>query len=501
MYKILIAEDSSLIRQGIITMVDWKRQNCILAGEAENGKAAIRLIDTLKPDILFLDVKMPQIDGLKVLDYIRENHIDIQIIMISGYSSFDYIKHALRAHAVDYILKPIHEDELNQALSKAIESLRRSDSGTAVSKPEKTLSAILEENIYSTFGDVFYPQSEQTRFWTASIKNKYNDYNFFKDQIQILLPAGVSAAFHEHLDRLDIIFYSDFPEHFSSVLEMLRHVYLLADSLLKNLLYIGISEMHPSDYVITKVYYESHKALCSKILHPDCHLLLYTQQKQRKYNLDDVFSAEIPLLDFLTSGNQTGAAGLCEKLIQNHLKNPDIQLDEFCMLLTELYCIFTKTGTDCVSRLQQEISMLHNLDSLINCDSIQPLLETLYRYCTAIASDMVNRRTDIDSTIVEIQKYIEQHFSEQITLKSLESLFHLSGSYISVMFKRITGTGINQYLRHLRLDHAVRLISSTDFKLSEICEKSGYTNYVHFSKEFKKYTGVSPTDYRQQRSS
>lgn len=499
MYKILIAEDSALIRRGIIAMVDWNRHNCILAGEAENGKIAIKLLETLQPDILFLDVKMPLLDGLKVLDYIQENHINVQIIMISGYSSFDYIKHALHANAIDYILKPIHEEELNQALTKAINTLSQTASESISLMPDNHIGTKLEENIYSTFADVFYPESDQTFFWVVSIKNKYNDYTFFKEQIQIQLPKSVHVIFHEHLNRLDIIFYSDLFKHFEDVAKILHHIYLLSDALLKNLLYIGISEIHAADYIITKAYYEAHKALCSKILHPNCPIIFFSQSKQKMYNLDDVFSGEIPLLDFLTSGNQIGAIELCQNIIRHHLDNPEIKIDEFCMLLTELYCIFAKTGSNCVNQIQQEISTLHNLDSLLNYDSVQPLIDTCYNYCTTIATDMINRRTDIDSTILEIQKYIEQHFSEQISLKTLENLFHLNGSYISVMFKRITGTGINKYIRQLRLDHAINLISTTDFKLSEICEKCGYTNYVHFSKEFKKYTGFSPIDYRQKK--
>lgn len=112
----------------------------------------------------------------------------------------------------------------------------------------------------------------------------------------------------------------------------------------------------------------------------------------------------------------------------------------------------------------------------------------------------ISQRTDIDSSIIEIQKYIQRHFAEPITLKSLENLFHLNASYISISFKRITGTGINKYIRNLRMEHAIKLLSSTDLKMMEICEKSGFSNYVHFSKEFKKFTGVSPSEYRANRN-
>lgn len=500
MYKVLIAEDTSLIRRGIISMVHWEQYNCILAGEAENGKEAIKMLETLSPDIILLDVKMPYIDGIKVLDYITESQTRVKVIMISGYSNFEYVKHALRSNTVDYILKPIHEEELNQAIAKAVEQLNSSVSGSASSTQESSRDHLLsrmEENIYSTFGDIFDTTSPRTYFWVASVKNKYNDYIFFKDRIQALAPSSIHTLFHEHPDRMDIIFYSACQDDYSMVTDLMQRIYMLADTLLKNLLYIGISDIHTSDYIITKAYYEAHKALCNKLLHPSRFLLLYRDFSHKTYNLEDVFHAELPLLNFLLAGNSTNAITLCCEIINKHLSSADINLDEFCMLLTEFYCTLSKTGTDRVCELQQEISALHNLENLLNYDTTSPFLDTLNKYCASITAEVISRRTNIDASVLEIQKYIEQHFAEPITLKNLENLFHLNASYISVTFKKITGTGINKYIRKLRMENAIKLLSSTDYKMTDVCEKSGFTNYVHFSKEFKKYTGVSPSDFRQ----
>ena len=500
MYKVLIAEDTSLIRRGIISMIRWEQYNCILAGEAENGKDAIKLLETLAPDIILLDVKMPYVDGMKVLDYITEKHIPVKVIIVSGYSNFEYVKHALRTNTIDYILKPIHAEELNQAIAKAVEQLNCSDGRANISREvmqKQRLIGLIEENIYSTFGDVFTSLPLPSYFWVASIKNKYNDYAFFKDRIKILISSSTFALFHEHPNRMDIIFHSASAEDYTSAIELMHRVYRLADTLIKNLLYIGISDLHASDYIVAKAYYESHKALCNKMLFPQQNILLFENFKHKNFSLEDVFQSEIPLLDFLLAGNSTDAISLCQKVIGHHLGRSDITLDEFCMLLTEFYCILSKTSSEYVSELQQEISSMHNLENLLNYDSTRLLIENLYRHCSNIAAESVSSRTDIESSISAIQKYIEQHFSEQINLKILENLFHLNGSYISVTFKKITGTGINKYIRKLRMDYAIKLLSTTDFKMSDICEKSGFTNYVHFSKEFKKHTGFSPSEYRQ----
>lgn len=504
MYKILIAEDTSLIRRGIISMIHWEQHNCVLAGEAENGKDAIKMLKSLDPDILLLDVKMPHLDGMRVLDYIKELKIQVKVIMISGYSNFEYVKHALQSNTVDYILKPIHEEELNHALARAVEQLEPDSPGQnarAGHSCRQHFISLLEENIYSTFGDILSSaglaaSGGEMFFWVASFKNKYNDYTSFIDRIKTTTEADIHVLFHEHADRLDMIFYSSSEDNYAFCQDMLRRIYTVSDSLLKNLLYIGLSDIHTSDYIVSKAYYEAHKALCNKMLHPEQYLLVYQEFNTKNYSLEDVFQAENALLDSLLAGNQTGAVLHCRGIIEEHLQNRIVSLDEYCMLLTELYCTLLKTNTDYVGELQQEISALHNLEILLNYDNCKALNETLYKYCGLITEEVIRRRVDIDTSILEIKRYIEQHFAEQITLKGLENLFHLNGSYISVTFKRITGIGLNKYIRQLRMDYAVKLLSDTDYKMSDVCEKSGFTNYVHFSKEFKKYTGYSPSDYR-----
>lgn len=499
MYKILIAEDSSLIRRGIISMIQWEQHNCTLAGEAENGKEALKMLESIKPDILLLDVKMPYIDGMKILDYISEQNISVLTIVISGYSNFEYVKHALHSNTIDYILKPIHEEELNHAIVRACERINTSQKSQTVSEQtlqSHRLQSALEENAYSTFSDVFTSAGNHTCFWFASLQNKYNNYAFFIEKIILLNHPTLKTSLVERPDRLDIIFYSELSDDYDESLKILQRLYTQADSILKNLLYIGISSLHPSDFIISKACYEAHKALCNKMLHPDHSILTYRQYSDREYNMKDVFQAELPLLDYIMSGDNTNAVLLCQNVINQHLSNPEVTLDEFCMLLTELYCTLSKTGTSHMPELQQEISLLHNFDNLRSYDSTVYLIETFYQYCRQISTEILLRRTDIETSILEIKNYIEHHFCDSISLKTLESLFHINASYISVCFKKTIGTGINKYVRNLRLDYAKNLLETTNYKLSDISKKSGYTDYVHFSKEFKKHTGYSPSDYR-----
>ena len=107
------------------------RITCI--GEADNGKAGIELIQEVHPDIVILDMQMPIMGGKELLPYLAENYPDMPLIVISGYRDFDYVKQAISAAAIDYILKPFSKEAIQDCISRAIERLE--DSQTLQESP------------------------------------------------------------------------------------------------------------------------------------------------------------------------------------------------------------------------------------------------------------------------------------------------------------------------------------------------------------------------------
>jgi two-component system, response regulator YesN len=122
MNKILVVEDELVIRKGLIHSVDWAALNCIIVGEADNGKEGLKLIENLKPDIVLLDIDMPIMDGLTMLIHANLIH-DFKSIIISVHDDFEYAKEAIEQGSVAYILKPVNHDELKQAILKAQKEL------------------------------------------------------------------------------------------------------------------------------------------------------------------------------------------------------------------------------------------------------------------------------------------------------------------------------------------------------------------------------------------
>ena len=118
MLKVLIVEDEEMIRKGIVLTVDWAALDCVVVGEASNGLEGLEAARRLDPTLIITDLKMPQMDGLEMLRVLREEGCGAYVIILTAYDQFEYAQSALRLGAVDYLLKPFHDGELESAVNR-----------------------------------------------------------------------------------------------------------------------------------------------------------------------------------------------------------------------------------------------------------------------------------------------------------------------------------------------------------------------------------------------
>ena len=116
MLKVLVVEDEELIRRGIVLAVDWAALDCVVVGEAANGEEALEAVERYDPTLIITDLKMPKMDGLELVRRLREQGNEAYVIILTAYDSFDYARTALRLGAVDYLLKPFRDGDLERAV-------------------------------------------------------------------------------------------------------------------------------------------------------------------------------------------------------------------------------------------------------------------------------------------------------------------------------------------------------------------------------------------------
>lgn len=128
MRKVVVVEDEELVRRGIVLAVDWKSVDCEVVGEAADGAEGLEVIRRLDPDIIVTDIKMPRMDGIEMLRALREEGSTAAVILLTAYSDFTYAQAAVKLGAVDYLVKPFHDGELEEAVAR-LKSEGRKPSG------------------------------------------------------------------------------------------------------------------------------------------------------------------------------------------------------------------------------------------------------------------------------------------------------------------------------------------------------------------------------------
>mgnify|MGYP000573919502 CR=1 FL=1 len=141
MYTYIVIDDESLIRKGTIKKLQPMEEQITCIGEADNGKAGIELIQEVHPDIVILDMQMLIMGGKELLPYLAESYPDMPLIVISGYRDFDYVKQAISAAAIDYILKPFSKEAIQDCISRAIERLEDSQTLSRVTDSDEEKEA------------------------------------------------------------------------------------------------------------------------------------------------------------------------------------------------------------------------------------------------------------------------------------------------------------------------------------------------------------------------
>lgn len=234
MYSLLIADDEPIIKRGIKTLIDFMSLNITEIFEASNGEEAIEIFNKNKPDLVFLDINMPKLDGLSVAKKIKLSSPKTKIVILTGYNLFDYAQSAIKIGVEDYILKPISKNEVSEILKKLIHSLE-----------DRKRREIAEEDIFEEnedFSKKGYRRSIETIIEENFSSSCFN-LSFLADKL------GLSTGY------LSVLFKKIFAITFQDYLlekRMNKAKILLLTTELKNYEIADLIGFEDTNYFITK---------------------------------------------------------------------------------------------------------------------------------------------------------------------------------------------------------------------------------------------------------
>ncbi len=137
MYKAIVVDDEEVIVNGLVKLLPWEKYHCQVVGSAENGFEAMDLMRKYQPQIIFTDIRMPQMDGLALISAIKSEYPQSEITILSGHGEFSYAQQAISFGVRNYILKPSKMDELEKALGKMVQKLKEKQGSELGEKEER----------------------------------------------------------------------------------------------------------------------------------------------------------------------------------------------------------------------------------------------------------------------------------------------------------------------------------------------------------------------------
>ncbi len=522
LYRVLLVDDEEDIREGISRKMDWLGLGFSLVGEAANGQDALELAESLRPDVILTDIKMPFMDGLELCRILTDRLPAARFVVFSGFDAFEYAKQAIQMNVVEYILKPINADELSAVLRRLKDQLDRE---RAERRNVELLRSRYTENL-PVLRELFYanlldghiePGTERERAARLDIDLQGEEWAvglayIGSDRRDALSTLSVQKLLEESLtaDRCRLTLYNDWvavivslTESFTiyDLIRVLDRVCTLAASYLGLTLTVGVGAPCKELSGMARSAAEARTALEYRSmvgrgqviyigdLEPDGgQVLTFEEADERTLTAAVRLGSEQEVRD--------AAAALAGKIRE---ANPSAgQYNLFLMeLVTHLMKMTRRSGVGVEEVFGTGFSLPIQ-------DSALPSLEELEDWCAErylrLRTLIRRRQTDSAGQTVEAAKeYIRQHYAESdLSVEKLCAYLHLSSTYFSTLFKRETGTSFTAYVTTVRMEAAAEAIRGTEEKTYLIAQRCGYEDPNYFSYVFKRHFGVTPTKYRSE---
>lgn len=523
MLRILLVDDEAFIRQGLRLLIDWKSQGFEIVEEASNGLEAIDFLRKNEVELIIADIKMPEMDGLELIEYIRREKIShAHFAILSGFYDFSYAQTAIRYRCTDYILKPVQKEELITLLQKTrLEYDKKKLTDIADKEKER---ALFEQHMLSLIWGKYdqlnlqyirehMKLSERIRY--INIETDFEEIQvtqkvkrqaqraLYEKCLQILGPLENHIVFDvtKHESGCDVGFI--WCDYMASEKNMTEREYLcwFVDRIGEEINYpIRVYAGNEVEAIeaISESYRTANVARSFYTFRDDKDIAFY----EKELELSTDFFVEKQKLDNLVAvieANQKeqiieGVDILYEEI---NYKQMDVQMiglhvNYFLYQLMHL-------AMECDDNINQEQILKHISAAAFHWDAVWGSSSQFKKFALEYAEYLAQLRQNTAKGILQyIEKEIAENYQEDISLKTLSEKYYINSAYLGQIFKKQFGQGFKEYLNTYRLERASEFLLRTNEKVYAIAKMAGYHNLDYFINRFVAYRGCTPTQYRKQ---
>lgn len=515
MYQVLIADDEAIVRMMLSSMIDWEEMELKLVAGVASGREAIAYLEQCRVDILITDIQMPVVDGLELIRYVVQMEHVPEILVLSAYNDFPYVRQAFKLGIYDYCLKrEIHEEMLRKHLQNMKQNLLQSgralDSGRTGGQNQDRrwlLSRLLRGEIEAEAALLprrYYVVYFSVQGYQRLVQNFGSDFDreFFSSLLnlagQITQISSCGVLVPSTITNLVMVYETDGGA--DSLPRLLRVCTRLLRAW-KNYINVDVTaavsglgegpgafedRLQEAALNLTIKYVMKSVNLFSPRDYPRfsparaCRAEKEFQEMIQALKLNDTARYESERSRILSEMQklEPAAAGQQAVYLAYHIAAALVhQLEDSDYVYT--------------ADLLEEISKLHTSREI--CIWTVNFLSDMKCYMQS------HYQFDFPDEIKRAVDYISSHYyNADLTLYEVAAQAGFSEKYFSTLFSKKVGMSFSAYLKSLRIHHAKNLLKSTNMRLKEISETVGYNSVEYFVRVFSAQTGMSPSAFRRQ---
>ena len=518
LYKMILVDDEDDVRGRIMSKIK-PELGFLVVGKAGNGYDALELIEQHRPHVVLTDIKMPFINGIQLAKSIRRDYPTTKVAFISGYDEFEYAREAIELNVVSYLMKPITSSDIEDFLKKLKVSLDKEfeflqDSNSLENRYKESIPILVNSYLNSYIQKTELNQDDILKLENYGLELSQGTYvvgsiNITKtehiEESKIFIKTMVDKVFNNYDECINFLT----PDHVVFIVkdERVKAARELDLQLFEILKYaeeyrdlniqIGVSKVFSNFSEFPSKYLDSNQAVRHSMYFNMGQIIYYEDIED--IEVRNVLFNEKDLSEFeyqLKYGDKLVIKQILERLLSVFDSEERVVLDHNVFNLK-----LTNAILDFAVNLNIDIKEVSNVSIFGTLNEISEKEEFIsYVMKLIIKIRELNVKTQVNKTerIIESAiKYLDDNFTNpSISLETVSEELNISVSYLSMLLSKLKGITFNKYLIKVRMEKAKELLKFTNEKVINIATQCGYNEVYYFSHSFKKFTGMSPKEFR-----
>jgi len=519
MINVLIVEDESIIRKGIVCLINWDDLDCKIDGECSNALDAIEFLESNHIDLIITDIVMPQISGLELCKHVNLNYPNIKIIILSAHSDFSYAQMAIKNKVGDYIIKsnfikelplsvaktcalikeehaaknttPLKEEYINKLKFMLVKNLIEDNPIDLPSEKDciKLLGMNLQ-NYYIIVSEIEYMKlPEQKDDYSKPIEKLYNTALNELENISLWVDNHTFLTIINFNDNNSIA-------NLQKIVLVINHILSVVNNYMSFQLNIGISKQHNNISHIKQAYHEA--ALTLNKLFIDNSLSIYesTRDTTKTDSLPSQKEVVQIIMEQIQNGNQNEYISCLTNIFNKYIDNTDnydkIKI-EILIIISNCFRIIIENDLN-IKNLEQFENTVNS--NILQSKSLNSLFVIMQNWGLKVMHLDKTVNFNYNILVLKVNDYIKDNYASVVKLNDIASALHVNSSYLSRLYKKQTGDSIITTVNKYRINKAKELLNTENYLVSEVGFLVGIDDPAYFANIFTKHVGVSPKNYK-----